>query len=485
MDLSAMKDLYIGSTPVQSAWLGGTKVWERKPPVDIQAIKDAMLLWYDLKRQGATNESMAATPELVNLAYDPDKAHVIDWTQFSTRGDGVQQFSIEITSTTNYWVINQGAYHRTNSIPSFYVEVANLPEGKVINYFYGNGSDERQTYAITYNGLHKLPACKISPNVTTATGFFISNEDGQTVADVVGTTITQVNPSLNATCYNFAWSGESGIGKYVQNAFIGSTYKFTEVSNGWCLLINNYNKDVSWKVKVTCADRPITLEDGIKFFYTISNEGASEFGGNLSDAIEDGKVITINPYTGTDNVNNLWINLNAVKGYEVVIEQIPEYPNALVADGVDDCAKVEGLPLLTDYTVIMKREGISIDTEGVTAVKGYTGMGILDNLFAIDIFNNASTYIYGSFGRWESLDNTLFTDTKIIEAVPYKINGREIYHEDDANQDAWPYLYLCGEPSHTRYNNIALYSFILFNRTLTEEEINWVKTNLIEGDTEL
>ena len=390
MDLSAMKDLYIGSTPVQSAWLGGTKVWERTPAVDIQAIKDAMLLWYDLKRQGATNESMAATPELVNLAYDPDKAHVIDWTQFSTRGDGVQQFSIEITSTTNYWVINQGAYHRTNSIPSFYVEVANLPEGKVINYFYGNGSDERQTYAITYNGLHKLPACKISPNVTTASGFFISNENGQTVADVVGTTITQVNPSLNATCYNFAWSGESGIGKYVQNAFIGSTYKFTEVSNGWCLLINNYNKDVSWKVKVTCANRPITLEDNIKFFYTISNEGGSVFGGNLSDAIEDGKVITINPYTGTDNVNNLWINLNAVKGYEVVIEQIPEYPNALVADGVDDYAKVEGLPLLntTDgYTVIAKRTWIDTSVPAqILANKGDNAAGdsINNALFSIE-----------------------------------------------------------------------------------------------------
>ena len=35
MDLSTIKDLYVGSTPVQSAWLGGTKVWERRPPVDV------------------------------------------------------------------------------------------------------------------------------------------------------------------------------------------------------------------------------------------------------------------------------------------------------------------------------------------------------------------------------------------------------------------------------------------------------------------
>lgn len=478
MDLSAMKDLYIGSTPVQSAWLGGTKVWERTPAVDIQAIKDAMLLWYDLKRQGATNESMAATPELVNLAYDPDKAHVIDWTQFSTRGDGVQQFSIEITSTTNYWVINQGAYHRTNSIPSFYVEVANLPEGKVINYFYGNGSAERQTYAITYNGLHKLPACKISPNVTTATGFFISNENGQTVADVVGTTITQVNPSLNATCYNFAWSGESGIGKYVQNAFIGSTYKFTEVSNGWCLLISNYNKDVSWKVKVTCADRPITLEDGIKFFYTISNEGSSEFGGNLSDAIEDGKVITINPYTGTDNVNNLWINLNAVKGYEVVIEQIPEYPNALVADGVDDYVRVDGTPILTDYTVIAKRKLLS-ELDGTYRTFSAKGTTSYQGAFVLDRQNTTNKYEIYSFGQGNA-PTEIPTDITYMTSNSY--NGNPIAKGDAIDEDI---VHIFSRADQNQCISAVLYSFILFNRTLTEEEINWVKDNLIEGDTEL
>lgn len=33
MDFSAIKDLYIGSTPVQSAWLNGSKVWGRNPAV--------------------------------------------------------------------------------------------------------------------------------------------------------------------------------------------------------------------------------------------------------------------------------------------------------------------------------------------------------------------------------------------------------------------------------------------------------------------
>ena len=374
MDLSAMKDLYIGSTPVQSAWLGGPKVWERKPPVDVQAIKDAMLLWYDLKRQGATNESMTANPKLIDLSGNRHDATCYNfaWNVQSGIDDGqvtFEDFGVSNGGTIMTHTLNvpsgQGILKSyssfTKNINSFIVRISNYASGALtsIMYYYRGSDGIENAIVIQKDGTYVMPV-----NYTTVDG--------------------------------------------------GGTYA------------------------------------GFAFPYK------SEYDPN-----------TDNPPT-------------------VTLEILPPtYPNALVADGVDDYTKVEGLPLLTDYTVIMKREGISIDTEGVTAVKGYTGMGILDNPFAIDIFNNVSTYIYGSFGRQESLDNTLFTDTKIIEAVPYKINGREIYHEDDANQDAWPYLYLCGEPSHTRYNNIALYSFILFNRTLTEEEINWVKTNLIEGDTEL
>jgi hypothetical protein len=487
MDLSAMKDLYIGSTPVQSAWLGGTKVWERTPAVDIQAIKDAMLLWYDLKRQGATNESMAATPELVNLAYDPDKAHVIDWTQFSTRGDGVQQFSIEITSTTNYWVINQGAYHRTNSIPSFYVEVANLPEGKVINYFYGNGSDERQTYAITYNGLHKLPACKISPNVTTATGFFISNENGQTVADVVGTTITQVNPSLNATCYNFAWNGESGVGSYI-NFSVNSERGDVEILGTQKWIVKNITQDASMpaepilvhETNFTGFEKTVTVRvSGINENNTVSVAYTG-----LSQLLHNGDNTVTFPAKRTDGLMRYIVFSFSRDCTNITLEILPEYPNALVADGVDDYAKVEGLPLLntTDgYTVIAKRKIISVTNTNYQSfatkeMSNNTGAFIFERIIA----NSPNTVHIYSFGQLNTLPTNYF-DSEIIYQTPNQFNDSTIKSGDGNDNDV---LWIASS-SYPHYRNVALYSFILFNRTLTEEEINWVKTNLIEGDTEL
>lgn len=92
MDFSAIKDMYVGSHPVQSAWLNGNKVWERKPSVDVQAIMDAMVLWYDIKKQGATNESMAENPVLVDHSGNGHDATCYNfaWTEES----GI--------STTNY-----------------------------------------------------------------------------------------------------------------------------------------------------------------------------------------------------------------------------------------------------------------------------------------------------------------------------------------------------------------------------------------------
>lgn len=495
MDLSAMKDLYIGSTPVQSAWLGGTKVWERTPAVDIQAIKDAMLLWYDLKRQGATNESMAATPELVNLAYDPDKAHVIDWTQFSTRGDGVQQFSIEITSTTNYWVINQGAYHRTNSIPSFYVEVSNLPEGKVINYFYGNGSDERQTYAITYNGLHKLPACKVSPNVTTASGFFISNENGQTVADVVGTTITQVNPSMNATCYNFAWIGMSSVGGYYYDSVHGDAKTSGEytwsVSDDYTTFTLLTSENATRENFFTFVKK---IEGTEHVHYTYRVIGLTEFkkkypnakittGSSTFTLYEDGEMEVTQDLT--DTYMSIYLNceggIPVGEQINITIEQIPEYPHALVADGVDDYALVEGLPLLTKdrgFTVVYKRTilGDPNDAYKVFAAKR---QGTQDGEHWGAFVLEKGPYVY-PFGQINEI--TINTDD-IGYMTPTSYCGQPI---QSGNQVDYDHLALfCGADNGNEKQSVALYSFILFDRTLTKDEVDWVKTNLIEGDTEL
>ena len=64
MELSKAKDIHIGGQAAKELWLGGRMVWAAMP----EAIRQSMVLWYDLRRQGATNQSMAADPRLLDLS---------------------------------------------------------------------------------------------------------------------------------------------------------------------------------------------------------------------------------------------------------------------------------------------------------------------------------------------------------------------------------------------------------------------------------
>ena len=350
MDFSTIKDLYIGSTPVQSAYLNGGKIWGRKLPVDEAAILNSMVLWYDIKRQGATNENMAANPTLRDLS--------------------------------------------------------------------GNGHD--------------------------------------------------------ATCYNFAWSGMSGIGSYKQHRFLGYTYRRVIANaGGWEPVSDSYDFSVSWKIRVTCPDKPIVKEDGVRLF--CPNREDFSVLATLSEPLEDGKVTTISPYAGDIDKLSVYINLNALKGHEVIIEQIPDYPNALVADGVDDYAKVEDLPLLDDYTVIAKRKILSeLDgTYRAFAVKGETAF---QGAFVFERQTMGKKYEISNFGRYNTISEI---PTDITYMTPNSYNGTPITKGDGIDEDS---VNIFSRFVTDQFISAVLYSFILFNRTLTNDEIEWVKTNLIEGN---
>lgn len=57
--------MYVGGKLVQQVYKGSKKVYPDSGVIP-KAIRDSMVLWYDLKKQGATNESMQANPVLVD-----------------------------------------------------------------------------------------------------------------------------------------------------------------------------------------------------------------------------------------------------------------------------------------------------------------------------------------------------------------------------------------------------------------------------------
>lgn len=220
----------------------------------------------------------------------------------------------------------------------------------------------------------------------------------------------------DATCYNFAWKGMSGIGGYnikptSSNQFIANQGIIKYNSDASKAIITNTGSGVQkfWQVDVnigeTVPSYKIKITGITKSNFVIVSSDNSDIFIN-----EDGEY-TIPEYTNTSN-NKQYPGLRFDENYNnqtcyITIEILPEYPNALVSDGVDDYVMAEAIPTLTNYMVISK------DNTGIK--QGLDGIGTIDGT---------------------SL--TLLQGTQTV-----------------------------------------LYSLLLFDRDLTTDEIEWVKTNLI------
>lgn len=302
------------------------------------------------------------------------------------------------------------------------------------------------------------------------------------------------------TCYNFAWAGMSGIG--------GTEAPFTNRTNvcdscvsskgGLRLVLNGLYKgnDVTFGSDEVITDKLINPVQ-----ITVSNipdiEGFDiiwEYRVKLSDDtyIDSKQLITANGIYNID-LPELDLENKEIKQVQVyrfycskiqdnvnfvdfTIEQLPLYPNALVSDGVDDYCYTDGLPILTDYTVIAKRSYQGFDNSVVNAALATKRDSTSAENGAFQFERNLMKAF--SFGSTNSVDVNL--DTAIAVQTTDSYDGYKINRGDliDTN-----YLSFFNLRTNTFYQNLkaALYSFLLFDSTLTTAEIEWVKKNMIES----
>lgn len=210
---------------------------------------------------------------------------------------------------------------------------------------------------------------------------------------------------------------------------------------------------------------PTAIKNSMVLWYDIARQKATNESMSLSPILKD---LSDNGHDATC-YNFAWTEESGIS--------TTNYSNALVSDGVDDYCLVEGLPLLNredGYTVIVKRTYIS-KNKGYLASKAQNhiteGAFIFEGGVAPDTF---------SFGQVNPI--------KIAEQISYQTskeyNGVRI--RSSSNNDTQKLAIFNGytNSANAFYSNVALYSFLLFNRDLTTEEIEWVKTNLIETQEE-
>lgn len=267
------------------------------------------------------------------------------------------------------------------------------------------------------------------------------------------------------TLNNFAYSEMSGYGGYATN-FTKTVY----LDKDGCFDLITYNKFHYIKVVQGSGDIwdiVFTKNGKVTFKATGTANKNLRFGSydnNIWYPIKDG----FNEIEINTTASYLFLS-NVIGPCDITIEILPEYPDALVFDGVDDYGVNESLPSLTDYTVISKIYWI---TSPNAAVYAYGKSASKDNPNYTVFSSYSSTgreisYLY-NFGHDNDVKPYInpiinYHNTKVFNEIPIK-KGSVI-------DDNYP-LHL-GKiwENHKGLCNMAFYSFYLFNRTLTDEEI--------------
>lgn len=144
--------------------------------------------------------------------------------------------------------------------------------------------------------------------------------------------------------YNFSWNLMSGYGGYNENyltyskaanVFITDDHSITIMNfvptNNWVVSKSGNSALKSTKIKVT----GLTSDDQLEYGYSPSNEGAIVMMPIPKDGIYDLPESIVNQSTFA-----IGFFIKSALTKNVIIEQVPAYPDCLVFDGVDDYTSI-------------------------------------------------------------------------------------------------------------------------------------------------
>lgn len=448
------------------------RVWALETP---NWFKESIVAWYSPCKQKLTN-------------YDVIESYADDFTKWKIENTGV-------TSTQKKIVIAAGTKLRynvaykgfENSIAEFNIKYTG---NAVIRYQYNKEDGTTGIITIDKSGIYHLPA-----GVRTQKNFgFYCNP--QTVTEEA--TIEQLPTSIlkdfsgnkhDAYLYGFKGKLNSGVGIYAQdfeNWSYGSTInndistksynKFHIVKKkadnqfGFTIGIpkNNYYNQ-SYKLKFNINKKIDDIE-----FSIVSTDDNLITTTAYSVYINDGSIIDV-PIISEEIFNNkeetnIYYVFGTDKDIEIDVELIVNYPNQLYYDG-KSYAITYGLPILTDYTVIADRTWFAEKVvNGVFMSKALEQNGAF--ILEYKQGDRWTTYSY-----YSSTAVNIDKDKSIVYQTKKKYNEQTIHLGDKQDTDT---LFIGTIRKDDSRSFIGCHSdILLFNRTLTEYEISWVKDNLM------
>lgn len=312
-------------------------------------IKEHMVFWYDMSKPVDTysqNFNDWRSHPSVNIdVIITSTSFVI--TRFATLNDTVKCYIPD----------------QTKNFPGMKVEVKGIVDGQELYWGY---SANAKLVNITSDGTYDIPPLEtVNGNLSFRNGNIVG-ACNITITQLPSGQSVPTNEILKANPYlqdfsgnnrplklnNFLFAAMSGVGGYNQNF----------LSNKW--IINQNKGTVKIESSSSFVIQAIKLEHaGIVYRYTdnekviikcnitgITEEIKGKFAFGYSDVTGVNNIILENGYfefiTSEHEGLDGWYGFKAIKPIDncnITVTQIPEYPGALVTDGVDDYGQVQNL----------------------------------------------------------------------------------------------------------------------------------------------
>lgn len=161
------------------------------------------------------------------------------------------------------------------------------------------------------------------------------------------------------------------------------------------------------------------------------------------------------------------ISISLKEDSKVTVTQIPDYPNQLCYNG-SSYGIAYGLPILSDYTIIADRTWFENDGNRVFANKGNIWPNCAFTFEKINVSLNSETF---SFSKATGIDD-LRNKSGITYQTKQSYNENPISFGDSSDGEV---LAIGGQITGEFVGCHG--DILLFNRTLTDDEITWLKEN--------
>lgn len=289
--------------------------------------------------------------------------------------------------------------------------------------------------------------------------------------------------------FNFAFAGMSGYGGYPYNfnncekwgaasynSISSSRLTFNAVTNGITFALRvEYITNRVFKAKLKVSGYDNNVGTGIVWKLRLGSDAS---GSSWEEISSDG--VHEVEYTIPEDATVLYIQAagNSSSPVElsspIYIDLLPDYPGALVSDGVDDYGQcIKDLPVFTKetgYTVLAIRK--ILNNKSGTFLTKLADTNTL-GAFVFEIIEYSSSTNTYSFGATNNVN--------FPELFSYQTSSK--YNSEDISMGDLvdgPLLYLFrGRDSYVNYSKIALYDLRIYDHSLTAEELQTVKDEMM------